>query len=434
MKPKYICSFVFAVVVISAIGLSVHAKDKDKGLVAHEWGTFTSLQGGDGALIPWKPLQTSQLPKFVYDWSKPNLGLRPTSMYLFANKGAIISLQRMETPVIYFYSDQKETVDVSVKFPKGFITEWYPVASQIGPSALLTNGIFAPFAREQSSNSLIRWSGLEIMPAADFASLQSSKLHASLPTDASGSHYFAARETDADYVAPQMSKIHGAQYEKFLFYRGVGSFETPLRLTMKSDDSVVLANTGKEPLSHLFVLGVKDKSGNFVYVPQLQPGEEKVVPINPQMIDEPQLSKNLGESMANALVKAGLYQREATAMVNTWKGSWFAEDGTRVLYILPRAWTDETLPMDLKPAPRELVRVMVGRAEILTPNLERSLVDDFDKAKHGDTAASAEARKTLHSLGRFAEPAFYRALAHAKPQFDEQKKLMALLTEPRQVN
>ena len=57
-------------------------------------------------------------------------------------------------------------------------------------------------------------------------------------------------------------------------------------------------------------------------------------------------------------------------MVNTWKDSWFAEDGVRVLYVLPRAWTDRTLPLKLDPAPRELVRVMVGRAEVLAPALE----------------------------------------------------------------
>jgi len=47
--------------------------------------------------------------------------------------------------------------------------------------------------------------------------------------------------------------------------------------------------------------------------------------------------------MAAALVSEGLYQREAQAMVNTWRDSWFEEDGLRVLYTLPREWTDRTL-------------------------------------------------------------------------------------------
>ncbi len=38
---------------------------------AHEWGTFTSVQGADGVLLDWRPLETSRLRKFVYDWKAP---------------------------------------------------------------------------------------------------------------------------------------------------------------------------------------------------------------------------------------------------------------------------------------------------------------------------------------------------------------------------
>ncbi len=46
------------------------ANDSPEDYVAHEWGTFTSVQGADGVLIEWNPLETKKLPKFVYDWSK----------------------------------------------------------------------------------------------------------------------------------------------------------------------------------------------------------------------------------------------------------------------------------------------------------------------------------------------------------------------------
>ena len=52
-----------------------------------------------------------------------------------------------------------------------------------------------------------------------------------------------------------------------------------------------------------------------------------------------------------ALVEQGLYEKEARAMVNTWQDQWFAEEGTRVLYLLPRAWTDRTLPLQVSPRP-----------------------------------------------------------------------------------
>src|SRR5436190_15318671 len=93
--------------------------------VAHEWGTFTSVQAADGVLIEWNPFVTAELPKFVYQRDRPGESARNLSAYI-GGKGAFLALQRMETPVIYFYSDQDRTVDVSVQFPQGVVTEWYP--------------------------------------------------------------------------------------------------------------------------------------------------------------------------------------------------------------------------------------------------------------------------------------------------------------------
>ena len=102
------------------------ATSQPSGYAAHEWGTFTSVQGGDGVLLDWRPLQTSVLPKFVYDWSHPGLGRIAgfgQQRQVLVSKTALVTLQRMETPVLYFYSPQARTIDVSVKFPQGQITD-----------------------------------------------------------------------------------------------------------------------------------------------------------------------------------------------------------------------------------------------------------------------------------------------------------------------
>src|SRR5438552_1586945 len=78
--------------------------------VVHEWGTFTSVQGPDATLLDWRPLESSPLPKFVFDWRRPGLGRQPAAPLMPA-KSALITLQRMETPVIYFYADKEQTVD-----------------------------------------------------------------------------------------------------------------------------------------------------------------------------------------------------------------------------------------------------------------------------------------------------------------------------------
>lgn len=432
MKLKYTLTLGIALAVLATV--AVRAKTDGSRIVVHEWGTFTSLEGGDGKLISWKPLQTSQLPKFVYDWSKPGLGLRPASMLLFANKGGLVTLHRMETPVVYFYADHEQIVDLSVKFPEGLITEWFPRASQIGPSGVMSNHLAnASVLGTDSKESIIRWSNLHILPAAQYAQIASL-----FPNDTSGSHYFAARDTDSDYVqtGADSKSNPDAQYEKFLFYRGAGNFTTPLRVTMKSDDEVTVTCNAWTTLSHVFVLVVKDMAGHFVYIDKLGPGETKTVHINSEkpFLSPPVLSEQISEKMSQTLVSEGLYPREAKAMVNTWKDSWFAEDGIRVLYVLPRAWTDTALPMTLKPAPRELVRVMVGRAEILSPAVEQSLVLALDQAKHGDVAANDRMRIMLKGLGRFAEPALYRAFASSKYRQDQNFQYAGLLNDQRKAN
>jgi len=70
-------------------------------------------------------------------------------------------------------------------------------------------------------------------------------------------------------------------------------------------------------------------------------------------------------------LKQGLYPKEAAAMIKTWNDSWF-EEGLRLFYFVPRAAADAILPITLDPKPEELVRVFVGRAEILTPEMEQA--------------------------------------------------------------
>jgi hypothetical protein len=121
----------------------------------------------------------------------------------------------------------------------------------------------------------------------------------------------------------------------------------------------------------------------------------------------------LAARMQSALVREGLYEREAAAMVKTWADSWFAEQGVRVFYTLPRTWTDRILPLTLNPGPRELVRVMVGRAEVITPSMEWELMKQIvrfsDRDERVRTSAIQEARQL--GLGRFMEPATRRLMA-----------------------
>src|SRR5688572_20905613 len=82
--------------------------------IAHEWGTFTSVQGSDGVQLEWNPFVVEELPKFVYNAMKQAGRERGVALpnAIFLGKDGFRARQRMETPVVYFYSDKPQKVDV----------------------------------------------------------------------------------------------------------------------------------------------------------------------------------------------------------------------------------------------------------------------------------------------------------------------------------
>src|SRR5207244_10568716 len=97
------------------------------------------------------------------------------------------------------------------------------------------------------------------------------------------------------------------------------------------------------------------------------------------ILDAPELSSTideLGRDLEGILVAQGLYHDEARAMVETWRNSWF-EEGSRLLYIVPPALLNEVLPLSIKPAPAQTVRVFVGRLELVTPATEKDVETAF---------------------------------------------------------
>jgi hypothetical protein len=397
----------FAATAICLLSLSTLAQND---YVAHEWGTFTSVQGGDGELLPWRPLRTSELPGFVYNWNKAGLN-RLQSGQMALTKGEMVTLQRMETPVIYFYANNSMNLDVGVGFPKGIITEWYPQATQIGPS--VSRSTNTP-AVATTGESRAVWKNLQLVTPVK----NKSELNDQLPQDKSGSHYYAARETSSAFVQTEIpgAANNATETEKFIFYRGAGSFKTPLRVSV--GDNIVLQNNGANDLSHLFLVSVHyngyEKSAAFETMKNLAPNNSTFMPrLNPEQFQPlEKFQAEIAAQMESALVSQGLFPNEARAMVNTWKDSWFAEEGDRVFYILPRAWTDETLPMTLNPKPEKLVRVMVGRAEIITPKTVKDLSATLTSAANGDAEQRKLAEREIRVLGRFAEPALRLANLH----------------------
>jgi hypothetical protein len=444
MKAKLLTGLSCALTTTLCLGLAA-AKNRER-YVVHEWGTFTSVQGGDGKLLSWHPLRTSELPKFVYSWANP--GLARFSRSLSFGKGAMSSLQRMETPVLYFYSEKARTVDVSVGFPQGTISEWYPQAAQIGPASTFAQppipaldaaihkvGVNSDFTLNRFLNaaalkeSRIHWADVEVLDKQEGAEASPSFL-----TDKTGSHYYAARDTDANAIRIQsLVRTNPApEQDRFLFYRGVGNFSTPLTVYATGDGTITLTNTGPDKLAGLVILNVSEGRAAFRASKELAPGKSEITELPAPSRTVAANANAVAAQLETFLKSSGLYPKEAKAMVNTWKDSWLTEEGVRVLYILPQKWTDQILPISISPAPKELVRVMVGRAEVFTPQAQVRLHDAITAADPNNPESRKAAVRELKRFGRFAEPALSLALAH-----EDQKRAQpawALLAEAAKSN
>jgi hypothetical protein len=361
------------------------ANDPDAGgLTVHEWGTFTSIAGPDGQAVQWRPLTgPSDLPCFVSVQNTNNLKVN-----LVAGIPGIKATVRMETPVLYFYSPQEVTVRARVDFPQGVITEWYPSAK--APVAQL----FLPLA---SARGGIEWIDVKVVPAAK----------ASFPIDSSGSHYYAARETDA---APLQV---GGQQEKFLFYRGLGGFAPLVGATIGRDGSIAVTQTRDRAIDTLILF---ERRGSRFGYRIVRAGGRDVA------IERPSLTgsiDSLRNELRGVLTAQGLYPREAAAMVETWRDSWF-EEGARLFYVLPKAAVDALLPLRIDPKPASVTRVFVGRLEIVTPQIETEVAQAI---RAGDQAVLRKYGRFLEPISRMIEPTL--SATHDERKIAEAARMVA---------
>jgi hypothetical protein len=377
-------------------------------LVVHEWGTFLAMSGSDGVSLDGMYHEEHALPSFVHSRGRDQL--HPQSILI---KG--------ETPVIYFYTDKPQSARVEVKFPQGLWTQWYPQAAYVGPglAGSPTPGSAAP------KNGRIIWN-VEILPTTG------KKPEPPIPSTSADSLWNHAREVDSAFV--RTPGMHGSkpsgETERFLFYRGLGTAPLPLRMSAERGGTLKM-RSGSLTVRHVFVLRVEGGKGVYSYRPTLSGGQnaEAVIPslASARPLDE--FSAALGADLAARLVECGLMKKEALAMVNTWRSSYFGTDGVRTLFVLPQEWTDEFIPLTITPAPRKIVRVMVGRIELLTPDREQLAASAVRDLASPDPIRRLEGFNTLRSQGRYVEPIVRRVLAESRDEATKTLCRRLLLTD-----
>jgi hypothetical protein len=341
-------------------------------LVVHEWGTFTSLQDEQGQALLGINVDDEPLPRFVHNLH-PRVLSRPYVLTHPDMKGAPQRhpdvTMRLETPVIYFHptADQpRPRLNVDVSFRGGWLTEFYPEAQADAPGLRAGEFDFGPITADTRGS--LAWHGLEV---------GSEK-----PGPQTEAHVWTApRQVHAAGVTSS-----GGESEKYLFYRGVGRIDSPLRvvtdlatntLYLRSQAGELAAKPLAVPAAWLVHVKGDGKAAwrSLPAVELTQDRERNLASTSAGFADKEFGSSRLDElraSMHAALVADGLFADEATAMLETWRRAYFQSPGLRVFYLAPKAWTNHTLPLKIS-TPAQIERVMVGRIELISPEQRAAL-------------------------------------------------------------
>lgn len=357
----------------------------------HEWGTFTTVSGSDGTLLPGLEREEEQLPNFVHSHTGLENGQSPDPaeiMRISRQHGSYFAGQpntkglgkrplagvtvKMETPVIYFHSNEPSPIHVKVKvgFDGGTISQWYPQRSagetlpeppptsdpknKPTPLSAWTLDFTKPY------HGAIEWEA-DVLPPEETRQQVLFK-----PGDNLG--WLRARQPVTNAV-----RTTGGETEGYLFYRGVGNFNPGLKTTVDGEETLHLENQTGGGIPYLVVFDLAD--GKLRWRQQiggLPAGGSIAIPESTLTAEPDGFAEPLYRALQTGLAGCGLTDAEARAMVETWWHSYFETPGLRVFWVLPRATTDRILPLEISPVPpTEIVRVLVGRSEVFRPRQER---------------------------------------------------------------
>lgn len=367
--------------------------------VVHEWGTFTSMVGQAGIALEGLHREEEALPKFVHDLQRvAEHGV--TDSKLPASRVT----QKMETPVIYFYSEAPLRVRVDVWFQQGLMTQFYPLPTSVYPRLAAAGRQRIDLGKIDGSQ--LRWD-IDVLP-------HEGPAPAGIPAVANDDPWQFARETRAAFVrtVPEPGSPAKPEAEHYLFYRGLGRYQPAVAVADARDDGASFTNNLKHELPFCAVLELGDRGGRFALGPALPAGGKHRFALGAWQADRERVGRQLGAHVLRALVHSGLFEDEARAMVATWSRSWFQKDGARVLYLLPRSEVDTVLPLQLTPRPKALVRTLVGRLEFITEEAQAELEQALRDAMAPEPAIAAAGNARLLRLDRFLEPHLRNIEAH----------------------
>lgn len=346
----------------------------------HEWGTFTTVAGSDGVLLAGLEREEAPLPLFTYShFGLENGNLRRGLEETMRRHGAMPAFMmmkgigrpvagvtvKMETPVIYFHSEEAFDVSVKVGFQSGTISQWYPDRTggeilPVPPAPAKATDWTLDFSKPESPwQGTIEWKARVLSPA--------ESRDAILFKPGESLHWMRPRVPEANAV-----RMPNGETEGFLFYRGIGAFDPGLTTTVGDDDRLQLHNRTGGDIPFAMVFEKSASQTRWKVLPDGLPADGRLaIPTSGFTETAAAFAEPVYREMIAGLTATGLLKSEATAMVETWWDSYFAADGLRVFWVVPAAKTDAILPLEVSPAPEKIVRVIVGRSEVLRPAREK---------------------------------------------------------------
>lgn len=393
MNLRFLLHAVFAFAIAATVP---HAT---AGLLVHEWGTFTSLQDESGRALGGINTDDEPVPAFVHDVSR-GLVFAENALPPAVSKAINIChpdvTMRLETPVLYFHANGSapKTVDVFVDFHGGWLTQFYPdaVESVPGLDAATRTGRLT-----RSTVGRLAWRGLSLSASGRGPQTDDRV-------------WLAPRDVDALHVSTP-----AGESEKFLFYRGVGHLAAPLQVcrrdgTLEIHSSPELSADIREKtrgIREAWLADIRAGGTAAIRTIKLEPESGGPLAVCPAAFPETDYSADavprLRALLEKALVEGGLFDDEASALLNTWEASYFQSSGTRLFFLVPQTWTDEVLPLRISGNP-EVKRVMVGRIELVTPSQRKWLQEiATGTVPEIKNAATSPAGRAYASLGRFRD-------------------------------
>jgi hypothetical protein len=270
-------------------------------------------------------------------------------------------------PVVHFYSREKRDVELTVRVPTGRPEAWWPPAAEFGPKP-------------------------DLPPRRGLSSIGE-----------------AEKGPDASAVKPE---------------NGL------LRWSLSVDPDIAPATFPDVAADHWWATARKIAStpvsgDRFVFYDAMAPFDPG--PAEPNVRVENGRAEGLSPADFEAMLReAGLYKEEAARVAEIWTPEFFQTDGVRSIRIVPREQIDALLPMEIAPAPDELVRVLIAHVEHLTPEREREVERCIADLVADAIETREAATRSLESFGPFAEGALRRALAETKDP-EVQARIAALL-------